>query len=182
MILAAVERLSASTASTSDITVHAIAREAGISRTAFYAHFSDIDDLAVSMLIDTFREIGIDDVHDREASAVAPRELAQRSMLRLAQHIVARRLFYRASLDWRLTARVRETVEQTFADQVLATLDAARGLAAPDADPRDAARFVAGGSLSVITSWLREDVETSDPHTLAQRLVSVLPDWLLSTA
>jgi AcrR family transcriptional regulator len=175
-IQAAVERLTATAGA--EVTVNAIAQEAGVSRTSFYAQFEDLDALAVSMLVDAFRDIGHDDVVARRAAGADAHRAARSSAFRLVEHIAARRAFYRASLDWKLTARVREVVEAAFAEQVLVSLDVAPGRLPAGLDRRDAARFVAGGVLAVLTAWLRDDDAPTDPEAVADRLVSLLPGWL----
>jgi AcrR family transcriptional regulator len=176
-IHAAVERLTATAGA--EVTVNAIAQEAGVSRTSFYAQFEDLDALAVSMLVDAFRDIGHDDVVARRAAGADAHQAARSSAFRLVEHIAARRAFYRASLDWKLTARVREVVEAAFAEQVLVSLDVAPERVPAALDRRDAARFVAGGVLAVLTAWLRDDdASATDPEAVADRLVSLLPDWL----
>jgi AcrR family transcriptional regulator len=138
-IHAAVERLTATAGA--EVTVNAIAQEAGVSRTSFYAQFEDLDALAVSMLVDTFRDIGHDDVVARRAAGADAHQAARSSAFRLVEHIAARRAFYRASLDWKLTARVREVVEAAFAEQVLVSLDVAPERVPAALDRRDAARL-----------------------------------------
>jgi len=176
-IHAAVERLSAEEGT--DFTVDAVARAAGVSRTSFYAHFPDLDALAVSMLVEAFREIGHDDVDARRSTGMSRRALARASSVRLVEHVASRRAFYRASLDWKLSSRVHEHVVEAYADRVLETVAADPDLLPTGVDARDAARFVAGGALAVLTAWLRID-DPIDPGALADRLVAVMPQWLTS--
>ncbi|MBE1514441.1 TetR/AcrR family transcriptional regulator [Nesterenkonia halotolerans] len=181
-IYAAVRRLV--TVDGAEITVNAIATEAGVSRTSFYAQFADLDALAVSMLVDAFRDIGHEDITARQNNRATRRDLAQASSRRLVQHIAGRRPFYRASLDWKLTSRVHETVIEAYADQVLAVIAVDPPILPADLDPGDAARFVAGGVLAVLTTWLRDEGHDwgSDHHVLADRLVSAMPPWLTESS
>ena len=180
-IMAAVPRLIADPAASGEISVNAIARAAGVSRSAFYAQFSDLDELAVALLVDAFRDIGLDDVDARHDPRADARTLARESSRRLVAHIDERRTFYRASLDWRLSGRVHESVVHAYAQQVLATIAVLDGGAPPDVVPEDAARFIAGGAIAMLTAWLRDEAP-GGRDTMADRLVAVMPNWLVGTA
>jgi AcrR family transcriptional regulator len=161
-----------------EISVNAIARAAGVSRSAFYAQFSDLDELAVSLLVDAFREIGLDDVRARRDLDIDARTAASESSRRLVAHIGARSAFYRASLDWRLSGRVHESVVSAYAQQVLSTMDALGDRMPPRIARHDAARFIAGGAIAMLTAWLREGAP-DEQDAMADRLLDVMPDWLV---
>ena len=178
-IIGAVEKLVADPET--EVSVNAVARAAGVSRSSFYAQFADLDDLAVAMLVDTFRDIGLDDLEGRKIPDADLRTLARASNRRLVAHIGQRSAFYRASLEWRLSGRVHESVVSAYAQQVLATMAALGDRVPPHVVREDAARFVAGGALAMLTAWLRADA----PHgqdVMAERLVAVMPEWLVGTA
>jgi AcrR family transcriptional regulator len=178
-IVGAVEDLVAD--SDAEISVNAIARAAGVSRSAFYSQFADLDDLAVSLLIDAFRDIGLDDVQARRDPGADAGVLARESSRRLVAHIGRRRAFYRASLDWKLSGRVHESVVSAYAEQVLATMAVLGEGVPPHVVHEDAARFVAGGAIALLTAWLRADAPDGQ-DAMADRLVAVMPDWLAGTA
>lgn len=178
-ILDAVEQLVADPAA--EISVNAVARAAGVSRSSFYAQFADLDDLAVAMLVDAFRDIGLDDLEARTAPEADLRTLARASNRRLVAHIGQRASFYRASLDWRLSGRVHESVVSAYAQQVAATMDALGDRVPGHVVREDAARFVAGGAIALLTAWLRADAPAGQ-DAMADRLVAVMPDWLVGTA
>lgn len=163
-----------------EISVNAISRTAGVSRSAFYAQFADLDELAVSMLVDTFRDIGLDDLRARADADVDPRTLATASTRRLVAHIGARSAFYRASLDWRLSGRVHESVVAAYAQQVLATMQTLDHPGVPRANADDTALFIAGGAIAVLTAWLRDDAPAGQ-DAMAERLVAVMPEWLVGS-
>jgi len=177
-IISAVETLVADPST--DISVNAIARAAGVSRSAFYSQFADLDELAVAMLVDAFRDIGLDDLGARARPDADRRDLAITSNRRLLAHLGERCAFYRASLGWRLSGRVHETVVDAYADQVAATMATLGGAVPPGIDRADAARFVAGGAIALLTSWVRGEA----PHgqeAMVGRLLAVMPDWLVGT-
>ena len=152
----AVTRLAAS--GCVDISVHAIAREAGISRTAFYSQFSDLDALAMGMLADAF---------EGETGAES-----------LVDFIARHRQFFRASLDWRLRNQVQESVVAMLAERLRARMAEDASSAAPSGvDPDDAALFLAGGAIAVLTQWVRDD-EPEPAHAVAERLDALQAVWL----
>jgi len=177
-ILGAVEKLVADPQG--EITVNAVARAAGVSRSSFYAQFADLDDLAVAMLVDAFRDIGLDDLEGRKAPDADLLTLARASNRRLVAHIGQRSAFYRASLEWRLSGRVHESVVSAYAQQVLATMAALGERVPPHVVHEDAARFVAGGAIAMLTGWLRDDAPAGQ-DAMAERLVAVMPEWLVGT-
>jgi AcrR family transcriptional regulator len=178
-IVEAVEKLVADPEA--EISVNAVARAAGVSRSSFYAQFADLDDLAVAMLVDTFRDIGLEDLEGRRIPDADLRTLARASNRRLVAHIGQRSAFYRASLEWRLSGRVHESVVSAYAQQVLATMAALGDRVPPHIVHEDAARYVAGGAIAMLTAWLRADAPAG-PDAMAERLVAAMPDWLVGTA
>jgi AcrR family transcriptional regulator len=178
-IMLAVESLVADP--TTEVSINAIVRAAGVSRSAFYAQFSDLDELAVSMLVDAFRDIGLDDLRARHDPAADLRALATSSNRRMLAHIGSRCAFYRASLDWRLSGRVHERVVAAYAQQVLATMHVLDVDVPSQAHDEDTALFIAGGAIAMLTAWLRDDAPDGQDEML-DRLLAVLPDWLVGSA
>jgi len=178
-IIGAVEKLVADPET--EVSVNAVARAAGVSRSSFYAQFADLDDLAVAMLVDTFRDIGLDDLEGRKIPDADLRTLARASNRRLVAHIGQRSAFYRASLEWRLSGRVHESVVSAYAQQVLATMAALGDRVPPHVVHEDAARFIAGGAIAMLTAWLRADAPGGQ-DAMAERLVAAMPEWLVGTA
>jgi AcrR family transcriptional regulator len=177
-IIAATERLVA-VDHAPEVSVNEIARTAGVSRSAFYAQFSDLDELAVAMLVDAFREIGLDDIRAR-ADDGNDHHLAVTSNRRLVEHLALRYPFYRASLDWRLSGRVHDTVVSAYADQVAATMQVLGDRVPAGLDRADTARFIAGGAIALLTAWLREDAPEQQEQ-IVTRLLAVMPDWLVGS-
>jgi len=178
-IIGAVEKLVADPET--EVSVNAVARAAGVSRSSFYAQFADLDDLAVAMLVDTFRDIGLDDLEGRKIPDADLRTLARASNRRLVAHIGQRSAFYRASLEWRLSGRVHESVVSAYAQQVLATMAVLGDRVPPHVVHEDAARFIAGGAIAMLTAWLRADAPGGQ-GAMAERLVAAMPEWLVGTA
>ncbi len=155
------------------VTMQRIAAEAGVSRSALYAQFSGLDDVAAACLAHTFADIGADDIVARAAEGAAVASIAARAASRLAHHVDERRAFYRSALDWAVTARGHDFLEDRYAAIVEASMKISEPDLAPD-ERADVARFVAGGSLSLIRCWLRSD-DPVTPEQMAARLVAAMP-------
>lgn len=161
-----------------DVTVDTISRSAGVSRTAFYSHFDSLDALAVETLIHEFEAIGVDDVLERDAGTEGVRVIARRAARRLCHHIDAKRDFYRATLDWRLTAQAHDTIVTAFARVVAVSMAHLRTPPPGGLDADGHALYIAGGAIALIRRWVRDD----DPVTPAQmttQLLAAMPSWLV---
>jgi AcrR family transcriptional regulator len=165
----------------SPVTVNAILQAAGVSRSAFYAQFADIDELALSLLVEQFHAIGVDDIARRKGDSPDEQQIARQAATRLVEHIDRRRAFYRSSLEWRVSARVHETLAAAFADQVSASMEVMGERVPPEHRDGHTARYIGGGAMALITAWLRDD-EPIPPADMAARLLGAMPEWLVGRA
>ena len=168
-ILSAVARLHA--ADSKDISVSDIVREAQISRSSFYAHFSSLDDLAVALLRQEFASV----VGPNTRSAAAGSGLRE-SYTRLVEHFAQRESIYSSALGLPLSRRAFDDVVAAYAEQVLASFDEP----ASEADAiraRLAATYVAGGTVSLLSAWVANHHDISADQ-LAGQLIDLLPAWL----
>ncbi|MCJ1696255.1 TetR/AcrR family transcriptional regulator [Rathayibacter caricis] len=161
-----------------DISVNAIIRASGVSRGSFYGHFTGLDDLVVAMLSDAYHEIS---ATYSAAGTADPEGSARRAHEMLVAFISERRAFLRASLDWPVGSRAHEVIIQAYADGVHDAI-VARGDAAPaGVDVDDLAVFIAGGAVAVLTSWIREGDDSVPQSVMVDRLLAVMPDWILDS-
>jgi len=160
------------------VSISAVVETAGITRSTFYSQFADLDELALTILTNEFRAIGVDDIAQRSAARPDERQIARQAATKLVNHIERRRLFYRSSLEWRVTSRVRDTLAAAFADQISASI-AVMGDRVPPAH-RDGytARYIGGGAMALITAWLQDD-EPAAASEMATRLLAAMPEWLV---
>jgi len=160
------------------VSISAVVEIAGITRNTFYSQFADIDDLAFTVLTDEFHTIGADDIALRQSTNPDERQIARRAATRLVDHIDRRRLFYKSSLEWRVSARAHGTLATAFADQVSASI-AIMGDRVPPAH-RDGftARYIGGGAMALITAWL-QDENPMAASEMAERLLAAMPEWLV---
>lgn len=100
------------------MTVNAITREAGVSRSAFYDQFSDLDALAIDMLAEAFRTYSTVDTDALRAGTPA-RVAATTALECLVDYLDEHRPFFVSSLEWRTSTPLpkRELVEVIIAQQ-----------------------------------------------------------------
>ncbi|MGC9540759.1 TetR/AcrR family transcriptional regulator [Streptomyces sp. UG1] len=169
-----------------DVTVNSVVREAGVSRAAFYAQFSGLDDLAVAVVtrqLTTISRAGAD-ARDR---GVELREAARDTVRDLVRHIATYRAFFLSALDWKVSSRMQEAAAAQMASAIrryleeLAATPGGAGSGVPQVSAHaDTARFLAGGVLHMIIAWLRE--ESSDSlEAFTDRVLAQLPVWMGGT-
>jgi len=179
-ILTALERLAVSGR---EATVNAVLREAGISRATFYAHFSSLDDLAVTAVIERFSKIGLDGLLARERG-MGHRAASRATVRGLIEQVLLYRGFYLSALDWRVSSRVQETAAKVIGKDILRHLHriTSQGEAPPGTPPpeahADTARFISGGMLHMFIAWLREE-EPGDLDLFTERVLAQLPEWMI---
>ncbi|SMQ58046.1 TetR/AcrR family transcriptional regulator [Agreia sp. VKM Ac-1783] len=168
-ILSAVARLHS--ADSGDISVSDIVREAKISRSSFYAHFSSLDDLAVALLRQEFASVAAPNPGEPNPAASL-----RESYTRLVQHFAQRESLYSHALGLPLSRRAFDDVIAAYAEQVLASFSApTSGPAAIRA--RLAATYVAGGTVSLLSAWVSDHHDISEDE-LVDELITLLPPWL----
>ncbi|WP_125105695.1 TetR/AcrR family transcriptional regulator [Gulosibacter massiliensis] len=160
-----------------DMTVNAITREAGVSRSAFYDQFSDLDALAIDMLAEVFRTYSTADTAALRAGT--PSVVAATTALEcLVDYLDEHRTFFVSSLEWRTSSRVPESVNEALAASYRDVFDAMGDAVPASINRDDAALFLAGGSITLIAAWMR----TSSPapkRELVERIIAQQPGWLL---
>jgi len=168
-ILSAVARLHS--ADSGDISVSDIVREAKISRSSFYAHFSSLDDLAVALLRQEFASVAAPNPGEPNPAASL-----RESYTRLVQHFAQRESLYSHALGLPLSRRAFDDVIAAYAEQVLASFSApTSGPAAIRA--RLAATYVAGGTVSLLSAWVSDHHDISEDE-LVDELITLLPPRL----
>jgi AcrR family transcriptional regulator len=132
------------------ITVQDVLDRAGVSRSTFYAHFRDKDDLFLSDADEFFvhMSLALERAGDRSARLVPVRELLE--------HVAAERAFVDALAESGQLERVLELGRAHFAQGIerrLAAHPEARRLT--PAIRALSAQALAGAFLALLTSWLR---------------------------
>ncbi|WP_415143326.1 TetR/AcrR family transcriptional regulator [Nocardioides sp.] len=151
------------------VSVTELVRRAGVARSAFYAHFTDTEDLAVEALTELFDAISSVDTFTRYGEAGSALSSSIASMREVITFVGSRREEYLALLS--SGGRYATAVEDAFAAHVLATL---RERETTEGDPEVTARFIATGSLGVIAWWLGAPAGRS-AEELARDLTAIFP-------
>jgi len=158
------------------ISVSDVVRRAGISRSSFYVHFSSLDELAVSVLRQEFTAIGAAGIDLRREGLVSRLEAARIGYQRLVAHLVAHDSLYSSVLGLPLSWQAYDAAVSAYAEELLQTIVGLPHVPA-EVVPEVAARYLAGGALTIISSWIRADIRISDDD-LVDQLVALLPSWL----
>jgi len=175
-IFAAVEELAAEP--DGDMSVNAILRASGVSRSGFYAHFTGLDDLLVAMFSAAYRDIASTYT---ATSALHPARAARRAQEEVVAFINERRAFIRSSLDWPVGSRAHENVTEAYAEGIRAAVQVRKDAAPAGVDVDDLSLFIAGGAVAMLTKWIREDDDTIPQDVVVDRLLSVMPAWLIGS-
>jgi AcrR family transcriptional regulator len=150
------------------ITVTAIAREAGVTRSTFYTHFSDANELAVIALTE-FQDAVIEFARTSVRGGESKTEVNSRVILDIARFLDERRDTYRSLIVG--GGAFADAITATFVEQNLATLRTRSSL---HANPDVTARYLAGGLMQVLTWWLDSEPRLS-PEELATAVIAIAP-------
>jgi AcrR family transcriptional regulator len=161
-----------------EVSVNAILRASGVSRSGFYAHFTGLDDLLVAMLSDAYRSIS---ATYASASTAEPEQAARHAQEQLVAFISERRSFFRSSLDWPVGSRAHEVITQACADGLHDAIDARADAVPAGVDIDDLATFLAGGTIAMLTRWIREGDDAAPQSVMVDRLLAVMPAWLIGS-
>lgn len=160
-----------------EISVNAIAKEAGISRSAFYDQYSDLDALSIDMLTDIFHAATTNDkMRLRQGQSL--RDAAEAVVSEFLDYLDVHRAFFVCSLEWKTSSKVPETVNATLASNYLQVFDALGEAVPSSLNRHDTALFLAAGTIALITDWMRE-TRPSSKLDVATRLLAQHPDWLV---
>lgn len=170
IILDAVSRLTA--AGFREISVSDVVREAGVSRSSFYTHFANLDEVAVGMLDRDFWSSGPTIGTGTGAS------IAREAYTALAGHLTGHQVLFSSVLDLPLASRAYDEAIGAYADRIVEAI-VARAVVPADISPDAAATYVAGGARTLISAWMRGSVPISDDE-LVEQLVALLPAWFAS--
>jgi AcrR family transcriptional regulator len=161
------------------VSVRDIVRTAEISRSSFYAHFSSLDDLATGFLHEQFAEIGVAgfDLRGEDLNGADAARLGYR---RLISHIVEHYPLYSSVLDLPITRTAYDDEIEAYSRRLVESLVQLSGTPRV-VHPEAIATYVAGGALTLISAWMRGQLDATDDEIVDQ-LVGFLPEWLVNAA
>mgnify|MGYP001034323998 CR=1 FL=1 len=175
------------TSTDGDVTVNALAKRAGVSRAAFYSHFSGLDDLMGAMLQQMF-----DAAWERggmfAAQGRSVHEAVQFGFAMFVAYVERHHTFLRGALDWKFSHRTFMILIDTMTrlhgealallgDEVPASLQGA-----------SAGRSIAGSALALAAQWLvdteqrAQEGEALDATELLETVLRFAPGWYTGLA
>jgi len=153
------------------MSVASLTRAAGVNRTSFYSHFATPEDLAIHALSDLLDVVGDADI------LMPAQEASRRALEDIVGFVHERRDSYARVLGPGAAPRLLMAVTEAFTERTVASLERI-STRPPGADLRVTARFLAGGVLGVIGTWLSDDQSRWTPDELVEALTHCLPRWL----
>lgn len=154
-----------------EVSVSAITRELGVSRSVFYTHFADVSDLALRMQEPLFADIA---ATASVARTTDPHAAMLDSQRRLVGHFAQHRALYRAALRLpgvSATHRIQEAMEPPIAAHI-SEVGAPRGVRADIAS-----RYIASAAAHLLAAWILDEIE-ADEETIANHLYALMPPWM----
>jgi AcrR family transcriptional regulator len=153
---------------------------AGVTRSAFYSHFSGLDELAVFAVSEVFEQLGEDDLRRRAGAPLTPREAATI----VIRDLVARFDTAPTLFTWAVAgagARTAWMVIDLVASRTRRTV-AALGVAPASVDLAVVADFLAGGVVNAVRAHVAqghgEMPAAERGEHLVSEIVALLPAWL----
>lgn len=157
-----------------DLTVSNIVRVAGISRSSFYAHFKDLDQLAVDLIRGIYDRIGEIDAKLRPTTPGL--DVTRQTVGILLAEIDTHKHLYAAVLGSGMSAVAQRQLLDIFATGAKAAIEHS----APDSvDVELAAQFLAGGTLGTLIWWITTSPDTP-AEAVREQLIALYPKWVAS--
>lgn len=169
-LIAAVGELEASGV---PFSVSALVRAAGVSRSVFYLHFTDLAGFAMYLQKLHFADISAGATAARNVDPAAAMLQAQR---RLVAHIGANRHLYRAALTLATPHGLEDGTAAAIAEAVRVHIAEIGTL--PDGLRADlTASYIGHAATGILGDWIMGRLD-ADEETVAQHLFALLPPWM----
>ncbi|ATG50244.1 TetR family transcriptional regulator [Brachybacterium vulturis] len=170
------------TVSDGEVTVNALAKRAGVSRAAFYSHFSGLDDLMGAMLTQMF-----DHAHERSTACARDGRTVQERVRfgfgMLVAYVERHHTFLRGALDWKFSRRTYLVLVDTMTELHAEATDRLGDAVPEHLRTEDARRAIVGGSLALCEHWLvtteqaAADGGVPDATGLLDSILAIAPSW-----
>ncbi|ASK66061.1 TetR family transcriptional regulator [Brachybacterium avium] len=170
------------TAADGEVTVNALAQRAGVSRAAFYSHFSGLDDLMAAMLshmFDSSRERGI--AYARQGRSL--HDAVRFGFGMLTAYVELHHTFLRGALDWKFSHRTYTILVDTMVGLYGEALRLLGDEVPAHLRTEDACRSIVGGCLTLVVHWLlateqqAQDGVALDATALLDSILTTAPSW-----
>src|SRR5215204_4250363 len=136
------------------VSVSALSRHAGISRSVFYTHFAGLDELALFVLERALDEIGDADLEARHRQETSGEHTARTSLLRLTHHMAEHRSLYVSVFAGSVSARAYQAAVDRFAAETRVVLPHV-GSVPVGVDVEAVTTFLSAGIMGLLGAWIR---------------------------
>ena len=165
-----------------EVTVNALAKRAGVSRAAFYSHFTGLDALMAAMLQDMF-DAAWARGRAAHADGATIETHVRHGFSMLVAYVERHHAFLRGALDWKSSHRTYMLLTGMLAElHVEALRRIPEGV--PSRPGREAlARSISGAELAHVEQWLidteqaAKDGEQLDATELLETVLVSAPSW-----
>lgn len=155
------------------VTVSELSRQVGMSRAAFYTHFTDLSDLALRMQEQQVAEIARVARIERDKDVGAALRSAHRA---LVDHLATYRDLYRVVFALPESEGVASRIADAMAPAIVEHLRHL-GTCPPRTTPEIAAIYLSHAVAGLVVAWLRGDVDLGREE-LEAALDELLPTWM----
>ena len=166
-----------------EVTVNALAKRAGVSRAAFYSHFTGLDDLMRAMLQEMF-----DAAWKRGRANGSKGDYPIHAHIRhgfamMVAYVERHHAFLRGALDWKSTRRTYMILTETFTALHVEALRRMPEHLPARPDIESIARGISGNELAHAEHWLlsteqaAQDGEELDATELLDTILAAAPSW-----
>ncbi|MTD53813.1 TetR/AcrR family transcriptional regulator [Amycolatopsis pithecellobii] len=156
------------------VTVGEVVRRAGISRAAFYTHFSGLDELAIAIMRDMVQTVSALHHEARGTTYASWREASVAMLRRTVDHMVQNRRLYLSVLEMPGSSGAFDAAVVELAGSIVAAFERMADVL-DQKDVEDMARFIASGTLTMIIHWMRTNPSMPVDEMVA-RLISFFPN------
>ncbi|WBU37579.1 TetR/AcrR family transcriptional regulator [Homoserinibacter sp. YIM 151385] len=157
------------------VSVADLVSRSGVSRSTFYTHFANVDELALAATADLFADLAPIDVDRRAEHRLSRAEITRRGLGELLDALLANRHLLALAAEGPSAAGVRER----FVDQMAASLGETIRIERPDAAEAEieaASQYIAAGTLRLLLRSVERGGE--DRGELLDVVFGLLPEYL----
>lgn len=165
-----------------EVTVNALAKRAGVSRAAFYSHFTGLDDLMGAMLQEMF-DAAWERGRTNGAAGYTIHQHVRHGFAMMVAYIERHHAFLRGALDWKSSHRTFMILTETLTELHVEALKRMPDVLPARPDMESLARTISGGELVHAEQWLVRTEEAArageqpEATELLELILATAPSW-----
>lgn len=160
----------------STISVVDIAREAGIARSTFYAHYRTTDELALDIVTSALSRISDDGERSRIQNRGPHVDVTRATQRVIVDHAAKHRALYLAGFQLSTSGQLFTGILEAITS--ITERSMARAVTVPDNVRIElVAPYLATATMGLLASWLTGHLDASQEE-VADHLVMLMPKWL----